>query len=82
MPKRRVKKELRLYPVGKEDLRVLPATPARRIACSVILQGVATRIENQLASERQRLALKLERAHQASELYRTLVDTQLKALAK
>lgn len=93
MPKRRKKKESKQYPIGKEEMRVLPATPTRREACAVIYLAVTSRIEKQLTDERvkeqaraelaQKVALvKAKRAEQVNKLYTRLVDSKLRKLAK
>ncbi len=82
MPRQKKKKESRLYPIGKEELRALPASPARRTACAPIYESVVVKIETQLATERQLILLAAARELEAKQLYASLVDFKLKALAK
>lgn len=82
MKRRKKKKESKLYPIGKEELRALPASPARRTACAPIYESVVVKIETQLTAERQLVLLQEARALESKLLYSSLVDSKLKALAK
>ncbi len=82
MKRRKKKKESKLYPIGKEELRALPASPARRTACAPIFESVVKRIETQLSREQQLAYLAATRELEAKQLYASLVDSKLKGLAK
>lgn len=70
------------YPVvGRDDLRTLPVTPRRRIACEVIRIGVANQIANQLELERTKAELVASRTREANEFYAN-VKKQVAALAR